>query len=354
MKEHTLQIHRQLGVSLRVARGDGDRADTRLGALIKRRIKEEEGAEAARLLYVALTRARDMLYLCGKSEASLGTWFQSFDLLHDVSGAAHGQLLPGSGWNGEVIRNLPEARGVATVKSVKSDDDIDAMRRRIAPAAVPQRAVESISVSKLLVLMVPGEADPEEARYERTKEEEDFRQFAMDRGTLVHRMFELWDFAGAAPDLRTLVRAAGLGLGRRGALEKELAALCAWFSASPLGARLAGEKTLLREAPFSLRVDDTIVNGTIDLALRDGTIIDYKTGKIKDESSARYEKQLLLYAAALRDLAGIAPKEGFLVYVDAHEVKRVEFSADRIAGTLKDAREALWRDRLAANTELGA
>jgi ATP-dependent helicase/nuclease subunit A len=344
-KEHTLQIHRQLGITLRVARGDGDRADTRLGALIKRRIKEEEGAESARVLYVALTRARDMLYLCGQAEASLGTWFQAFDLLHDVSGALHGQVVAGRGWNAEVIRNLPEARGVAMLKSVKSDDDIETTRRRIAPALLPVRSVESISVSKLLMLMVPGEVDPEEARYERSKQEENFRQFAMDRGTLVHRMFEVWDFAGTAPDVRGLVRAAGLGLGRRGALEEELAAIHGWFSASSLGARLAGEKDLLREAPFSLRIGDTIVNGTIDLALNDGTVIDYKTGKIKDESSARYEKQLLLYAAALRDLAGIAPKEGFLVYVDAHEVKGVEFTTERIEATLKEAREALFNER---------
>jgi ATP-dependent exoDNAse (exonuclease V) beta subunit len=195
------------------------------------------------------------------------------------------------------------------------------------------------------MLMVPGEVDPEEARYERSKQEENFRQFAMDRGTLVHRMFEVWDFAGTAPDVRGLVRAAGLGLGRRGALEEELAAIHGWFSASSLGARLAGEKDLLREAPFSLRIGDTIVNGTIDLALNDGTVIDYKTGKIKDESSARYEKQLLLYAAALRDLAGIAPKEGFLVYVDAHEVKGVEFTTERIEATLKEAREALFNER---------
>src|SRR5690606_34435481 len=150
-----------------------------------------------------------------------------------------------------------------------------------------------------------------------------------DRGTLVHRMFEVWDFAGAAPDVRSLVRAAGLGLGRRGALEEELASIRAWFATTPLGARLAGESGLLREAPFSLRIGDTMVNGTIDLALNDGTIIDYKTGKIKAESSARYEKQLLLYAAALRDIAGVAPKDGFVVYVDAHEVKRVEFSDAR-------------------------
>lgn len=343
-KEHTLQIHRQLGITLRVARGDGDRADTRLGALIKRRIKEEEGAESARVLYVALTRARDMLYLCGQADASLGTWFQAFDLLHDVSGATHGQVLAGAGWNAEVLRNLPEARGVAAVKSVKSDGDIEVMGRRIAPVPLSPRVTESISVSKLLTLMMAGAEDPEEARYERSRSEEDFRQFAMDRGTLVHRMFEVWDFAGTAPDVRGLVRAAGLGLGRRGALEEELAAIHAWFAASSLGARLVGEKRLLREAPFSLRIGDTIVNGTIDLALNDGTIIDYKTGKIKPESSARYEKQLLLYAAALRDLAGIAPKEGFLVYVDAHEVKRVEFTDARILATLNEAADAISRE----------
>jgi hypothetical protein len=167
-------------------------------------------------------------------------------------------------------------------------------------------------------------------------------------------MFEVTDFGGATPDVRNLVRSAGLGLGHRGALEEGLAAIHEWFAASSLGARLAGEEGLLREAPFSLRIGDTIVNGTIDLALNDGTIIDYKTGKIKDESSARYEKQLLLYAAALRDLGGVGPKEGFLVYVDAHEVKRVEFTSEQIEAVLRDAGVALSSDRLVTNRQVRA
>lgn len=343
-KEHTLQIHRQLGITLRVARGDGDRADTRLGALIKRRIKEEEGAESARVLYVALTRARDMLYLCGAPDPALDSWFKAFDLLYDAGGAVHGHVVQGCDWNAEIIRDLPEARGMAAPKPTKSDDAVDQIRQRIAPAELPPPMLESISVSKLLLLMVPGNPEPDEAPYELTRSEEDFRQNAMDRGTLVHRMFEVMEFGGAAPDFGSLVRAAGLGLKRRGTLEEELGKIHGWFTASDLGKRLAGEQGALREAPFSLRIGDTVVNGTIDLALNDGTIIDYKTGKIKPESSARYEKQLLLYAAALRDLGGIAPKEGFLVYVDAHEVKRVEFTDARIQAVLLESEAALGKE----------
>lgn len=353
-REHSLQIHRQLGITLRLAGDEGKRQDTPLGALIKRRVKEEEGAESARVLYVALTRARDYLYLCGQSGAGVGAWFQAVEVLYGLRGDLPLNWRPGIGWQIDIIRDLPEAPVVPPVKALKSDADQEILQHRIAPLETPAAPVESISVSKLLLLMVPGDTDPEETRYERNRDQEEYRQFALDRGTLVHRMFEWWDFAADGPDLRTLVRAAGLGLGRRVSMEEELAVIRDWFRKSPLGKRLAGESGLMREHPFSLRIGDTIVNGTIDLALNDGTVIDYKTGKIKAESSARYEKQLLLYAAALRDLAGITPIEGFLVYVDAHEVKRVEFTDARIQATLMEAGEALSRDRLAPNAQARA
>ena len=135
-------------------------------------------------------------------------------------------------------------------------------------------------------------------------------EFAMDRGTLVHRMFELWDFAGgAAPDIPGLVREARMGLGRRGQLETDLARIRDWFADSDLGKQLRNETGFLREQPFSLRIGETVVNGTIDLVLADGSIVDYKTGQVKTATAARYEKQLLLYARGQRaGPVGTAPR----------------------------------------------
>jgi len=315
----------------------GGRADTLLGALIKRRIKEEEGAESARVLYVALTRASDMLYLCGKTGAQFGSWFHAFELLHEMGGD-----LAGAGWRAEIIRGLPEVRGAAAATGVESESDREVLRRRIAPVSPPDVAPATISVSRLLALMEPGSHDAEERPDEDRPRIERDGAMAMDRGTLVHRMFEVWDFAGeAGPDITRLVRDARLGLENREKLAGHLAGIQKWFAASPLGARLRGEVNLQREAPFSLRIGATTVNGTVDLLLEDGTIVDYKTGKIKAATRARYETQLLLYAAALQALTGTAPEKGMLVYVDAREWVEVPLTPARIAATLDAARAAL-------------
>jgi len=341
-KEHTLQLHRQLGMSLRLSGDDGNRMDTPLGTLIKRRIKEEEGAESARVLYVALTRARDMLYLCGKANAPLGSWFHAFEGIHGFDAGAHGHLFDGANWQAELIRNLPEVRGAAPKRLGESDSDIDSVRRRITPVELPEASSPTISVSRLLTLLCSDEGAGDERPDEDQPRVERDSSFAMDRGTLVHRMFEVWDFAGEdLPDISRLIRDGRLGLGAREELNSDLRAIAEWFQASPLGARLATETGLQREAPFSLRIGDTIVNGTIDLVLADGTLVDYKTGKMKQQGAARYEKQLLLYGAALRALTGKTPQRGVLVYVDAQETVEVAFTAERIDAVLEEARAVL-------------
>ena len=344
-REHTLQLHRQLGITLRLTEEEGDRSDTVLGRCIKRRIKEEEEAEAARLLYVALTRARDLLFLCGQSDAPLGTWFHAVDTIYSVCDRADGELIEGGTWRARVFRGIPEAPGAKRSAEGKTAIAIAAIRKRIAPFALPDRPPASISVSKLLNLLAPdshgddGRVEEEQPRIERDPD------YAMDRGTLVHRMFELWDFVnGAPPDIEALVRAARMGLGHRAKLAADLARIRDGFDSSSLRQRLAGESGLLREAPFSLRIGDTTVNGTIDLLLRDGTIIDYKTGKLKKATSARYEKQLLLYAAALRALLGTSPERGILVYVDAGRTVEVALTKERIDAALREAEAALGGD----------
>ncbi len=341
-KEHTLQIHRQLGITLRLSGDDGNRIDTPLGALIKRRIKEEEGAESARVLYVALTRARDMLYLCGKANAPLGTWYHAFELIHGFEEATHGHRFDGDNWQAETIRNLSEVRGAAPQRNKESDGDMESVRRRIAPVTLSESATATISVSRLLNRMCSEESAAEERPDEDQPRVERDSSYAMDRGTLVHRMFEVWEFAGEElPDVARLVRDGRMGLQARERLMTDLRNIATWFAESPLGKRLATASDLEREAPFSLRIGETVVNGTIDLVLSDGTLIDYKTGKMKEKTAARYEKQLLLYAAALQTLRGVTPTRGILVYVDAGECVEVPVTPEEIDGVLAEARATL-------------
>jgi ATP-dependent helicase/nuclease subunit A len=373
--EHTLHLHRHLGMALQVTGEDGTRTELPLNSQIKQRIKEDEGDEAARLLYVALTRARDMLYLCGDSKDDSGSWFSAFNSLFGLGDLEDGATFAGDTWTAEVLRDIPEAE--KRVNAITTNEKIDksAIERRLAPVNVPDAQKTTISVSRLLSLMHPVEFEGEERSDEEFPRIERDNTYAMDRGTLVHRMFELWEFSGDTPDIRRLVRDARMGLDVRETLCEDLGNIAMWFKtevlqlqpetdakrvaqasrlctsdesrvdsgqqAAALGEQLRNGAKLLREAPFSLRIGETIVNGTIDLALSDGTLIDFKTGRMKDATAARYEKQLLLYAAALQSLTGTTPKVGLLVYVDAQECVEVAFDPERIASVLDEAHAAL-------------
>jgi ATP-dependent exoDNAse (exonuclease V) beta subunit len=139
---------------------------------------------------------------------------------------------------------------------------------------------------------------------------------ARARGTLVHRLMELLDFARPQPPSAAEVgeRARELGL-RVGASEREeLAGLIASSCDSRLAARIAAARDVRREHPFafSLGADEPLISGVIDLlALEaDGTslVVDYKSDRVEATVDLEqlvereYGVQRLLYAlAVLRD-----------------------------------------------------
>jgi hypothetical protein len=139
---------------------------------------------------------------------------------------------------------------------------------------------------------------------------------ARARGTLVHRLMELLDFARPQPPSPAEVgeRARELGL-RVGAGERqELARLVASSCDSRLAARIAAANGVRREHPFafSLGSEEPLINGVIDLlALEaDGAslVVDYKSDRVEATADLEqlvereYGVQRLLYAlAVLRD-----------------------------------------------------
>ena len=113
--------------------------------------------------------------------------------------------------------------------------------------------------------------------------------------------------------------------------------------ASSLYARLRETPGLQREAPFLLPLEGNLIVGTIDLLLGDGCIIDYKTGHFHPERNARYEWQILLYAAAVRRLLGQQPREGILYYVDEKKAHTITISDAEMDAALRDAAIAITR-----------
>jgi len=347
----SLYLHRDLGLAVKTLDEEtGGQWEPPMACAIKLRVREEEAAEHARLLYVALTRARDYLVLCGRLDSSEGSWY-------DVAGDLHGirDLEDKATFSGGAWRAMLRTRGTAKAVSRERKPPPKSLSREILEvrtAAVQIAAVPRpvISVSALLDRMT-GDTDPEEARGDggtpesaSMQEATPGRIAAMARGTLAHTLMERWDFTrDAPPEIPALVAQAGLGLGQQPELIKRLEAVITHFRDTELFPRLRNAPNILREMPFYLPLGECIVSGTIDALLPDGTIIDYKTGKVLAERKARYEWQLRLYAAAVRQLSGIQPTRGIVCYLEAGKEHKVSLGEAEIAETLRLAGEAAAR-----------
>ena len=302
--------------------------DVSVGPFVSETDEEEkarEREETKRLLYVALTRARDRLYLAS--------------MLKD------GKLVPGRGSLAEVLPESVRAlfpRAVTTFHEMNTlawtaesgrvfefwrctqpdpADHQSPPRQLAAPAVAtdrfdglpPSRAVARQSVTSWITNDTASIA-------ETAGESEDPLV-----GTLVHRLFQFSTRLPAEPTAeqvldfgRTLLRSDD-----RAPVEHVIAlvqrAVRAWQAMRDrpdVAAFLSGGE-LLHEVPFSMRLTEEprqILRGCIDCLVRrpDGTIVvvEFKTGRPR----AEHETQLAVYVRAAESMYPGARVEGRLVY----------------------------------------
>ena len=279
--------------------GDGveEQRETATTARLRDAATRDERAESRRLLYVALTRARDRLVLSGSATSrAAGTW-------------------------GEVVARAPESllRRTAQValpapvparRAPSAVVPVGAPRIRPAPPPLPLR----LSVTNLVeyarcprrhwlavqMKLPEPRVDPREG---------DGPERATVRGTLAHAL--LAEVDPLAPPLarRQLLAAAATRRGEDPARPGTRRILddVARFLESPAGRRLAGwarSGSLRREVPFLLRLPGSppcYLDGTIDaLAVHaEGVeVLDFKYAPYHAGSEERYRLQLAAYALA--------------------------------------------------------
>ena len=290
--------------------------------------REREKQETRRLLYVALTRARDRLYLSsglkdGILQPGRGSLAEVLpaslrDLFPRAAGApAEDATIAWSGRSGRafewrVCRAAP-VEAAAAPPPAQHAGDVPVVRPDIERA---DPALPRMAVTRWLAAAVPADVPRAGQAHDPIA------------GVLVHRLFQRGDRLSAEAEAAPESFALGLLTPDERAVLVDPAAtvreaLAAWraMRSRPDVAALFEHGIRLHEVPFSLRVPGdtgaTILRGTIDCLVRqdDGSVIvvEFKTGAPR----ASHQEQLDLYVRAARELYPGSVIRGMLVYPGA-------------------------------------
>ncbi|MBC5806096.1 MAG: UvrD-helicase domain-containing protein [Candidatus Eremiobacter antarcticus] len=318
-----------------------DRADAQ-GVLHKLDAEEKEMAKAeeCRLFYVAITRARDLLYLSG---------FRSKRSPRNPDGKPHDYLiaaydwLRAKGWNSDegVPAHPPLHLGVGPRSNGSASGPRQAVREQIAAVpsatAVPALSYSSIAcyeqcprrvtyktMFRLPEIVATKGWTPSRAPFDAASNAaddgppEDSILSVGEQGQLVHKALELWALDRMSGTSRTptdYVAGAVQALNLTPPAAK-LSAMAA--SVGRVSSSLSGWMPLHVEAPFTLDLGEEgsrlLVSGYIDLVAKDETgrscLLDYKTGDAHEAS--HYALQVALYQAAVRAVYAIPDARCFI------------------------------------------
>ncbi len=365
----------------------------------RQRRARRELEEELRLLYVATTRARELLFVVGS--ASEGAWADCRGRYETAAGAiplisrqsvrnrlewvmmatATGRLHEshdGSPPSVPVVMHpaaeihVPEPGALATTTESpplppsSPDDEAWVQRSCALLASPPDRslaslpAVLSVSAAKELALQeaaadAPTVLDaPIQPLHAPTFAAGAAPADGRELGAACHRFLQLADLARLSPE--AAARAQVDELAAAGRLQPAEAALVpmadvAWFADTPEGRLLArGAPHARREVPFvyalSLGAADehTIVRGVIDCLLEtpDGLVIlDYKTDRPRDETDfaarlAGYTVQLQLYAQAAAAIFGRPVVRALLIFLRARRTIAVPLTVPSLPALLHE------------------
>ncbi|MCY3945860.1 MAG: UvrD-helicase domain-containing protein [Anaerolineaceae bacterium] len=301
-------------------------------ATMRRKAKDQ--AEHKRLFYVAATRARDYLMICGLVEGKPGEKSWLAVLSDELDFLNRSPEVPFSFCGGKVIwRKLvaypaidpsasPEREAAALEQAnARTGDEWDAPDLLRAVPAKPPGLLREIYVTTLSehyerrvmrsvgTMSPPGDAEAQ-------------RQL----GNVLHGLLRQWrpgrdlnadPMQGRLASLLWQQRVRSPQ--RRAALQRQATAMLARFEASALAERMRRAPLLLQELPFMQRHGDCLIQGSIDLVMRDAagnwTLVDFKSSHLGEEAehnrakdhARRYGLQLGLYANALLQRPEVEP-----------------------------------------------
>ena len=324
-------------------------------------------SEEMRLLYVALTRAKERLFVTARvknAERALGK------LANQVSSPLSPEILRGKvspaewmilavladeqeHWSLRVCQR-PREEASAAPEEIRewADEDSQSLLEQRLRFVYPHRGAETLP-SKVTATQQKGDQERDEDAYvpARIRKQRQFRLpdftradqpvTGTEKGTATHLVLQVMDFSrtGSPEEIRQEIeslRERGF-LSRREAEAVDEGAIFRLFR-SPLGQRILAAKTLKREFKFSLLCpaseyfpdgegEQVLLQGVVDCYLEDEnglTVIDYKTDRVHSKAEAvkraeHYRGQLNAYARALERILRKPVREKLLVFLSVGE-----------------------------------
>ena len=354
-------MHRDLGVGVcRTPPGTSLKVKTLASAAVAKKIREEAVAEELRILYVAMTRAQEKLFLTGvTSKTALDKPKVNALTEVDVLGAGKFMdwLLPLTDEIAPAVKSrlvgMQEVLAVAERSTESAREKISSPPEKLStpPVNIP---------AKLSVTELKRRAEEEQNLRDEvlgirhddllTKPDKNFiyrrpsfisakKLSGAEFGTLMHKVMQSLDIGG---DLSTSGIAAQVTeLARRQIIEPEHAGQVraekiAAFFASDIGQRLINAREFYRELPFSRLIDarsffpvdeKIFVQGIIDLLFKDASgqwvLLDYKTDRDAADIAERYRVQIELYARAVEALLKITVAEKYLYLLNGGKLVKM-------------------------------
>jgi ATP-dependent helicase/nuclease subunit A len=255
-------------------------------------------AEYRRLLYVAMTRAEDRLYVCGwnnRQQAPADCWYQLIKAgLADIAATVDDAFLAAQGHDPTVLR-LQTAQTAAVAARPAAVD-------LAPPAPLPDWASQPAPPEpEPLRPLAPSQPEPETAPRAAPGGDSDSR--ARRRGSLIHRLLQHLPERPPAERARAAARFLGrpawqLSYAEQAEISSEVAAVMQ----DPRFAALFGPGSRA-EVPLIGRWGDRVISGRVDRLVQAGDqllVVDYKTERQPPaEPPLAYLRQMAAYRGVL-------------------------------------------------------
>lgn len=308
----------ELGLGFKWRADSGQTVEDPVFRAIEERRRPRSAAERDRLLYVALTRAKERLILAfTDTERPRGDWHKK--VLAGLGLAVPAE--PGASASNDLamIRRVVGEPAVPPAPEVSQPAPSIEMDRLTAAREAPSR----VSVTALaLFAQCP-------------------RRYLLD-SALGWPAFS--HGGGGALELGTEVHEFLAGI--RDDVSPEARQLAEVFRQSALARRASNARACHREMDFLEEVDGTLLHGQIDLWFDEGAgpvIVDYKTDQYLSEARLRgYELQVRLYALALERITGRSTSEAWLFPLREGQPHPVDLSPAALAAARQTLQE--WRE----------